>query len=221
MKQQINEVKRFQKLAGLINENEQSSVEEQVFDVLASNMNPELNTFIQPVEFMLDQAFAENVNIDTILEEVKQEMDFQLERANNNKDLRLVFAKVEAILSNGGIEEGIGKALGTAALGAALLGSPKQGMAQKRPSTTQNIKQQSNEELVDTVVTAYLKNPVAAKEWSKKFKKQHLVLGTIVDAIERVTDRSQDIDSTTVEKFGNYLKRYPRTTQEFLDVMKP
>ena len=132
------------------------------------------------------------------------------------------FQKLAGLLNeNQDVEEGIGKAIGTAALGAALaLGSPEKGMAQKRPSATQNIKQQSNEELVDTVVTAYFKNPVAAKEWSKKFKKQHLVLGTIVDAIERVTDRSQDIDSTTIEKFGNYLKRYPKTTQEFLNAVK-
>jgi hypothetical protein len=49
---------------------------------------------------MLSQSFAEDVDLFTIYEEVKDEMEFQLERANNNKDLRLIFAKIEAMLLN-------------------------------------------------------------------------------------------------------------------------
>jgi hypothetical protein len=100
MKEQINEIKRMQQLAGLITENEQLSVKDQVDTVLSADINPELDTFIQPVKFMLDQAFAEDVDIYTIEEEVKQEMEFQLERSNNNKDLRLIFAKIESALLN-------------------------------------------------------------------------------------------------------------------------
>jgi len=100
MKQSINEIKRMQQLAGLLNENQQSPVKDQIDAVLSTSINPKLSTFIQPVKFMLDQAFAEDVDIDTILEEITQEMEFQLERADYNKDLRLIFAKVQAILNN-------------------------------------------------------------------------------------------------------------------------
>jgi hypothetical protein len=111
MKKQINEIHRMQQLAGLLKENEQPSTKDLIDAVLAlaANNNPKLNTYIQPVKFMLDQAFAEDVNILTIEEEAKQEMEFQLKRANNfqlgnntdqYKNLRPIFAKIEAILSN-------------------------------------------------------------------------------------------------------------------------
>jgi len=101
MKQPLNEqFIRMQKIAGIITENKQSSVKDQVDAILSTNINPKLNTFIQPVKFKLDQAFAEDIDIYTILEEAKQEMEFQLERANNNKDLSLIFAKIEALLNN-------------------------------------------------------------------------------------------------------------------------
>jgi hypothetical protein len=91
------EFKRMQKLAGLINENI-SSAQDKINTIL-SNANPELDTFIQPVKFMIDQSFSEDVDINIIWEEAKAEMEYQLERANDNKDLRLIFAKIEAILS--------------------------------------------------------------------------------------------------------------------------
>ena len=75
------------------------SIQDKINAVL-SNTDPKLNTFIQPVKFMLSQSFAEDVDLFTIYEEVKDEMEFQLERANNNKDLRLIFAKIEAMLLN-------------------------------------------------------------------------------------------------------------------------
>lgn len=49
---------------------------------------------------MLSQVFAEDLDIMTIESEAKQEMEYQLERANNDKDLRLIFAKIQAILFN-------------------------------------------------------------------------------------------------------------------------
>ena len=109
MKKQINEIRRMQQLAGLIKENQQSPAKDQIDAILSTSINPELSTFIQPVKFMLDQAFAEDIDILTIEEEAKQEMEFQLERANNfqlgnntdqYKNLRSIFAKIEAILSN-------------------------------------------------------------------------------------------------------------------------
>ena len=100
MKKQIlnEEFKRMQKLAGILNEN-MSLLQDKINTFLSSNTNPELDTFIQPVKFMIDQSFSEDADINTIWEEAKTEMEFQLERANNNKDLRLIFAKVEAMLS--------------------------------------------------------------------------------------------------------------------------
>jgi hypothetical protein len=100
MKTQINEIKRMQHLAGIIVENEQSSVKDQIDAILSTDINSELDTFIKPVKFVLDQAFAEDIDIYTIEEEAKQEMEYQLERSKNNKDLRLIFARIESILSN-------------------------------------------------------------------------------------------------------------------------
>ena len=100
MKTQINEIKRIQHLAGIIVENEQSSVKDQIDAILSTDINSELDTFIKPVKFVLDQAFAEDIDIYTIEEEAKQEMEYQLERSKNNKDLRLIFARIESILSN-------------------------------------------------------------------------------------------------------------------------
>ncbi len=106
-KQLINEAFRLQQLAGImpinsLNENTpgSDSLIDTINNILSTNINPELDTFIKPVKFKLEQAFAEGDDISTILEEVKQEMEYQIERANNNKDLRLIFAKIEAILSN-------------------------------------------------------------------------------------------------------------------------
>ena len=76
------------------------SIQDKINAVLSSNTNPELDTFIQPVKVMLSQSFAEDVDLFTIYEEVKDEMEYQLERANYNKDLRLIFAKIEAMLLN-------------------------------------------------------------------------------------------------------------------------
>ena len=91
------EFKRMQKLAGILNEN--MSLQNKINTLLSSNTNPELNTFIQPVKFMIDQSFSEDVDINIIWEEAKAEMEYQLERANNNEDLRSIFAEVEAMLS--------------------------------------------------------------------------------------------------------------------------
>jgi hypothetical protein len=93
-------IKRMQQLAGIIVENEQLQVKDQINNILSTDINPELDTFIKPVKFILDQAFAEDVDIYTIEEEAKQEMEYQLERSKNNKDLRLIFARIESILSN-------------------------------------------------------------------------------------------------------------------------
>lgn len=121
---------------------------------------------------------------------------------------------------NQDVEEGIGKALGTAALSAALsLGSPKQGMAQTRPSMEQNIIQMTNTDLADSVIEAYKKSPDVAAEWNKKFKKRKVVLRSIVDVIEEVIANEKESDPTTMEQIGKYLKRYPKTTQEFLNAM--
>ena len=100
MKTQINEIKRMQQLDGIIVENEQLQVKDQINNILSTDINPELDTFIKPVKFILDQAFAEDVDMYTIEEEAKQEMEYQLERSKNNKDLRLIFARIESILSN-------------------------------------------------------------------------------------------------------------------------
>ena len=100
MKIQLNEIKRMQHLAGIIVENEQLQVKDQINNILSTDINPELDTFIKPVKFILDQAFAEDVDMYTIEEEAKQEMEYQLERSKNNKDLRLIFARIESILSN-------------------------------------------------------------------------------------------------------------------------
>ena len=100
MKTQINEIKRMQQLAGIIVENEQLQVKDQINNILSTDINPELDTFIKPVKFILDQAFAEDVDMYTIEEEAKQEMEYQLERSKNNKDLRLIFARIKSILSN-------------------------------------------------------------------------------------------------------------------------
>jgi hypothetical protein len=107
MKKLINEAFRLQQLAGImpinsLNENtpELDTPMGTINNILSSNKNPKLDIFIKPVKFKLEQAFAEGDDISTILEEVKQEMEYQIERANNNKDLRLIFAKIEAILSN-------------------------------------------------------------------------------------------------------------------------
>jgi hypothetical protein len=87
----------MQKLAGILNEN--MSLQNKINTLLSSNTNPELNTFIQPVKFMIDQSFSEDVDINIIWEEAKAEMEYQLKRANNNEDLRSIFAKVEIMLS--------------------------------------------------------------------------------------------------------------------------
>lgn len=76
------------------------SIQDKINTILSSNTDPKLNTFIQPVKFMLSQSFAEDVDLFTIYEEIKDEMEYQLERANGSKDLRLLFAKVEAMLLN-------------------------------------------------------------------------------------------------------------------------
>ena len=120
---------------------------------------------------------------------------------------------------NQDVEEGIGKALGTAALGAALLGSPKQGMTQTRPSMEQSIMQMNNKDLADSVIEAYKKSPDVAAEWNKKFKRRKVILNSIVDVIEKVVGNSEEADPSNMEKIGAYLKRYPKTTQEFLDAM--
>ena len=83
-----------------------SVVKEKIDSILSSNTNEELNSFIKPVKFMLDQAFAEDVDIEMIEYEATKEMEFQLERSemsnnkNNYKELRLIFAKIKAIFSN-------------------------------------------------------------------------------------------------------------------------
>ena len=104
------EFKRMQKLAGILNEN--MSLQDEINTLLSPNtnpkLNPKLNTFIQPVKFMIDQSFSEDVDINIIWEEAKAEMEYQLERANDNKDLHSIdnkdlhsiFAKVKVILSN-------------------------------------------------------------------------------------------------------------------------
>jgi len=105
-KQFITEAARMQKLAGIIKENNNApSDKDQIDAILSVDKNSELEPFIKPVKFMLDQAFAEDVDASTIEEEATQEMDFQLERASDlqiegYKDLRLIFAKVKAILMN-------------------------------------------------------------------------------------------------------------------------
>jgi hypothetical protein len=227
MKKQINEAKRFQKLAGLLNENEQSSTEEQVFDVLASNMNPELNTFIQPVEFMLDQAFGENVDISTILEEVKREMEFQLERSNNNKDLRLIFAKVEAILSNGNIEEGIAKTIGAGLLGLGLsLGSPKTAAAQSPQQieksvsdSTTNISSMDDKKAGETLLISFQKNPFTADMWSKLSGDNAKLFRIMKTMLDRLQVKPEDIQPEDIAALG---RKYKKTTSaaEFLDRAK-
>jgi hypothetical protein len=75
-------------------------IQEKINNILSSNKNTELNTFIKPVDFILNQAFAEDVDIDTIQHEVEKEIEFQIERSNYNKELRLIFAKIIVILKN-------------------------------------------------------------------------------------------------------------------------
>ena len=83
-----------------------SVVKEKIDSVLSSNTNEELNRFINPVKFMLEQAFAEDVDIEMIEYEATKEMGFQLEMSemsnnkNNYKELRLIFAKIKAIFNN-------------------------------------------------------------------------------------------------------------------------
>jgi hypothetical protein len=83
-----------------------SVVKEKIDSVLSSNTNEELNRFINPVKFMLEQAFAEDVDIEMIEYEATKEMEFQLEMSemsnnkNNYKELRLIFAKIKAIFNN-------------------------------------------------------------------------------------------------------------------------
>jgi hypothetical protein len=47
MKIQINEIKRMQQLAGIIVENEQSSVKDQIDAILSTDINSELDIFIK------------------------------------------------------------------------------------------------------------------------------------------------------------------------------
>jgi hypothetical protein len=83
-----------------------SVVKEKIDSILSSNTNEELNRFIKPVKFMLDQAFAEDVDIEMIEYEATKEMEFQLQMSemsnnkNNYKELRLIFAKIKAIFNN-------------------------------------------------------------------------------------------------------------------------
>lgn len=131
------------------------------------------------------------------------------------------FQKLAGMLNeNQDVEEGIGKAIGTAVLGAALaLGSPEKGIAQTRPSMEQSIEQMTNKNLADMVIKAYEKSPDAAAKWNKKFKRHHILLRSIVDVIEEVIANKKESDPTTMEQIGKYLKKYPETTQEFLDAM--
>jgi hypothetical protein len=205
---------------------EQSSVEEQVFDILASNMNPKLNTFIQPVEFMLDQAFAEDVNISTILEEVKPEMEFQLERANNNKDLRLIFAKIEAILINNeeDLEEGIKsffKALPVAATLA--FGSPEkaaaqspQGMEQTAFDSTFSISSMDDDKAGEALLISYQKNPFTADMWSKLSNDNKRLFNTLKGMINSFQAKPEDVQPEDIAALGRKYKNTPAAA-EFLD----
>ena len=118
MKQPINEIKRMQQLAGLLKEtaleeDNRPKLQQAIDAVLATDVNSKLDTYIKPVKFILDQGFAEDAAIDDLEIEVKQEMEYQLGRADNKvrntgdisdemnyKNLRLIFAKIEAILGN-------------------------------------------------------------------------------------------------------------------------
>jgi hypothetical protein len=130
MKQPINEIKRMQQLAGLVNENINEMKDHSKWNIGSST--PE-----------------ELAAMDKVIKAGNDKYDAERKAEREKKQANKTEKDVEDI------DEGIGKTLGTAALGAALaFGSPEKGMAQTKQGIETQVKL-SDEETGDKLWHAY------------------------------------------------------------------
>jgi hypothetical protein len=110
------------------------------------------------------------------------------------------------------VEEGIGKAIGTAALGAALaLGSPS-AKAQTTTDTTKSININVDLKTGKELVKSFIKNPFTADTWSKMNRDNE----KLFKKIKSILNREQNIPYEEVENLGKQYKN-TETADSFLN----
>jgi hypothetical protein len=125
---------------------------------------------------------------------------------------------------NQDIDEGIGKTLGTAALGAALaFGSPKgtaaqspQQIAKSVSDSTTNISSMGDEKAGETLLISFQKNPFTADMWSKLSNDNKKLFSTLKGMINSFQAKPEDVQPEDIAALG---RKYKNTISaaEFLD----
>ena len=208
MKQLINEAHRFQELAGIANEEMNVGEHLQVGDKL-QKINTAHPGTVTITKIEGDKVFIKPDTFDHVFQWSADSINDEIKRGQ----LKLL-TKTED-----NVEEGIGKTIGTAALGAALaLGTPNDAAAQTPQSTQYNLNKQlpdeetvanlSNEEIGQKVWGLYKKNKINVEEWSKLNPK---FISALADARKENTEFGYPYDS--IEKLGHITRMMPAAVQ--------
>jgi hypothetical protein len=222
MKQQINEIKRMQQLAGLLNESYTNEVRSGDTVTFKKGRTHHLGKIdgkdyqIIPVNHIIgDRIKVTNWDDDNdfligIIKSIDG-TDYEVE-ITNDKNLEE------------GVDEGISKALGTAALGAALaFGSPEkaaaqspQGMEQTAFDSTFSISSMDDDKAGEALLISYQKNPFTADMWSKLSNDNKRLFSTLKGMINSFQAKPEDVQPEDIAALGRKYKNTPAAA-EFLD----
>jgi hypothetical protein len=224
MKNQINEAKRLQKLAGLLNENNTPTFRPAMY-----NNQPSITDGIY--HYLFGKAkFASDHSSLYVYDKAGEEVasyDITDEWSSIKQNPTLLAAYKELDKQSKGVDEGIGKALGTAALGAALaFGSPKTATAQSPQQieksvsdSTTNISSMDDKKAGETLLISFQKNPFTADMWSKLSGDNAKLFRIMKTMLDRLQVKPEDIQPEDIAALG---RKYKKTTSaaEFLDRAK-
>jgi len=219
MKQQINEIKRMQQLAGVIKEYGDVSSEdfqiEKVNRIIAAAIRA-ITPDVDKQDELFD--FFERTKIPEF--DTFAIADKLTSGEITTEDIKAIVAKAANQL--GSIDEGIGKTLGTAALGAALaFGSPK-GAAAQSPQQIEksvfnvDIASMDDEQAGQTLFNSYSDNPFTADMWSKLSDNNETLFKRIKFLINDFMEKKEDVQTEELKALGRKYKNTPAAA-EFLD----
>jgi hypothetical protein len=221
MKNQINEVKRMQQLAGVLNENDTPTFRPAIYNNRPSITDGTYHYLFGKAKFASDHSSL--YVYDKAGKEVAS-YDITDEWSSIKQDPTLLAAYKELDWQSNGVKEGIGKALGTAALGAALaFGSPKgaaaqspQQIAKSVSDSTINISSMTDEKAGETLLISFQKNPFTADMWSKSSKDNANLFSSIKSMLDKFRVKPEDVQPEDIAALG---RKYKNTISaaEFLD----